>query len=156
MKIHLTWLFPLLTLCAQLATAGDLPDPRFSPGAINPRITQANIAETICVKGYSKTVRPPVYYTNKLKLIQIESYGYADTDPRDYEQDHLIPISLGGDPVSPLNEWPEPRIGYWNAVRKDTLEFALYKMVCAGQITLTEAQHAFASDWIVAYKHYLP
>ena len=34
---------------------------------------------------------------------------YADTNPiSDYEEDHLIPLELGGSPTSPLNLWPEP------------------------------------------------
>jgi hypothetical protein len=55
-------------ICAfGVARAGDLPDPRITPGAIDTSITQENIHQTVCVKGYTKTVRPPAYYTNGLK-----------------------------------------------------------------------------------------
>jgi hypothetical protein len=44
------------------------PDPTLTPGAINPDITQATIAATICNPRWStKTIRPPASYTNTLK-----------------------------------------------------------------------------------------
>jgi hypothetical protein len=149
----------LLVTSAVLVTslrclAGDLPNPRLTPGAINPDVTQSNIQSTVCVRGWSKTVRPPAYYTNKLKKLQIWEYGYADTNPRDYEEDHLVPLSAGGNPTDPRNLWPEPRKSEWGAARKDELEFALYKAVCNGEVSLDEARRAFATNWIDAYRRY--
>jgi len=137
------------------ALASDLPDPALTPGAIDPSITQANIQTTICVKGYTKTVRPPAGYTNKLKKKQIREYGYDDTNPKHYEEDHLIPLSIGGNPRDPRNLWPEPRKSEWSALKKDQLEFAIYKMVCENEIMLKDAQDQMSSDWIVAYKKYV-
>ena len=58
----------LALLCGlPLAMAGDLPDSNLTPGALNASITQENIQSTICVKGYTKPIRPPANYTNKLK-----------------------------------------------------------------------------------------
>ncbi|KVV40947.1 hypothetical protein WT27_13570 [Burkholderia territorii] len=140
---------------ASLGSLGaDLPDATLTPGAINPDVTQENISSTVCVKGWTRTVRPPMWYTNKLKKTQIREYGYDDTNPRDYEEDHLIPLSVGGNPTDPRNLWPQPRHSEWNADRKDDLEFALYKGVCNGEISLAEAQHAFATNWIEAYRRY--
>ncbi len=51
--------------------AADLPDPALTPGAINPDVTQANIGSTVCVRGWTKTVRPPASHTNRLKKFQI-------------------------------------------------------------------------------------
>src|SRR5579871_4859124 len=34
------------------------PDPRCTPGALNPQVTQATIAQTICRAGWTATVRP--------------------------------------------------------------------------------------------------
>ena len=138
-----------------MAFAGGLPDPAITPGAIDLNITQNNIQQTVCVKGYTKQIRPPTYFTNRLKKSQIRKYGYADSDPRHYEEDHLIPLNIGGAPWDPKNLWPQPRTGEWNASRKDELEFALYKRVCSGQVLLSEAQKAYTTDWIQAYKHYL-
>lgn len=136
--------------------AGDLPDPHITPGAINSEVTQANIQQTVCVKGYTKTIRPPAYFTNRLKKYQIREYGYADTNPRDYEEDHLVALSIGGAPDDPKNLWPEPRNSEWDAGKKDQLEFVLYKMVCREEVALAEAQHAMATDWIEAWKRYVP
>jgi len=66
-----------------------------------------------------------------------------------------IPLSIGGNPQDPRNLWPEPRISEWNAAKKDTLEYTLYRMVCDGEITLKEAQNEVASNWIEARKRYV-
>jgi hypothetical protein len=134
--------------------AADLPDRALTPGWINTNVTQANIGNTVCVKGWSKTNRPPVAYTNKIKALQIREYGYEDTDLRHYEEDHLVPISLGGHPTDPRNLWPEPRMSQWGAARKDALEFAVYRGMCRGEISLGDAQRAFAVNWIAAYRRY--
>src|SRR5438093_2654548 len=85
-----------------------LPDPACTPGAIDARVSQDDIGTTICVPGYTRTVRPSTAYTNDLKRKQIVEYGYADTNPADYEEDHLIPLELGGSPADTKNLWPEP------------------------------------------------
>ncbi len=154
--MHTRLLLTILTLLsANIAVAADLPDPRLTPGAIDPSITQQNIRSTVCMKGYTKSVRPPQNYTNKLKKKQIREYGFADSDPRHYEEDHLIPLNIGGNPDDPRNLWPQPRNSQWNADRKDELEFSLYKQVCDGRVPLDEARKAIAEDWIRAYKKYV-
>ncbi|MFI6155505.1 hypothetical protein ACIBCA_22790 [Kitasatospora sp. NPDC051170] len=127
-----------------------LPDARCTPGAYNPDVTQATIGKTICVSGWTATVRPPVSYTNKLKAQQIAEYGYADTNPSDYEEDHLVPLELGGAPRDPRNLWPEPRYGNEPAQSKDSVENKLKKAVCSGQVSLNSARSAIASDWTTA------
>lgn len=140
---------------AQFAVAADLPDSRLTPGAIDPTVTQQNIRSTVCVKGYTKTVRPPQNYTNRLKKKQIREYGYVDSNPRHYEEDHLIPLNIGGSPDDPRNLWPEPRDSQWNAEKKDALEFSLYKLVCNGRVPLDEARKEIAQNWIEAYRRYV-
>ena len=142
-------------LSSSAAHAGDLPDPSLTPGTINPEVTQENIDRTVCVKGHTKTIRPPVNYTNSLKKKQILQYQYADTNPRDYEEDHLIALSIGGAPYDAHNLWPEPRYSEWNAAKKDQLEFVMFKMVCSHQVSLRDAQRAMASNWIEAWKWYV-
>ncbi|WP_433180301.1 hypothetical protein [Actinoallomurus sp. CA-150999] len=124
------------------------PDPHCTPGALNPAVTQATIHNTICVAGYTKTIRPPVAYTDALKRQQIREYGYSDTNPRSYEEDHFLPLSLGGNPTDPHNLWPEPG----NPNPKDRVEFELYKRVCAGAVTLAAAQKAILADWTTALR----
>lgn len=150
-------LFPyLLVLVIGNVFAADLPDPKLTPGAINPDVTQKNIQQTVCVKGFTKTIRPPASFTNKLKKIQIRQYGYADVNPKHYEEDHLIALSIGGAPDDERNLWPEPRDSEWNAAKKDQLEFVMYKMVCSNLISLADAQKAMSENWIEAWKKYVP
>jgi hypothetical protein len=110
--------------------------PVLTPGALNPNVTQANIHETICVRGWTKTVRPPVEYTNALKVEQMREYGETG-DPSDYQEDHLISLELGGDPRDPRNLWPEP---YPRAAKVDTIENELNAQVCSGELSLADAQ----------------
>ncbi len=140
-----------------------LPDHRHTPGAADPRVTQENIHSTVCVKGYTDQVRPDKQYTNRMKRDQLREFGYKDRNPKNYEQDHLVPLNIGGNPTDPKNLWPQPRWGDWSADKKDDLEFVIYKMVCHGELSLQQAQSKIASDWIQAYKelvpsnsHYLP
>ena len=99
------------------------------PGAINPAVTQANIKTTICVSGWTKTVRPPASYTTKLKKSQMTTLHIVGTT-KDYEEDHLVSLELGGNPTSPLNLWPQNWTGQWNAHQKDVLETFLKRRVC--------------------------
>jgi hypothetical protein len=124
-----------------------LPDPKCTPGAADPRVTQDNIQTTICVTGYTAKVRPSSLYTRLLKLRQIKEYAYTDSNPADYEEDHLIPLELGGHPTDPKNLWPEPLTGPYAATKKDGLENSLRTKVCAELMTLAAAQAAIAINW---------
>lgn len=130
------------------------PDPACQPGALNPAVTQANFHQVICVGGTSQ-FRPPASYTTALKRRQIVEYGYADAKLSDYEEDHLIPLALGGNPTSEQNLWPEPWAGQYGAHVKDRLEFYLYKQACAGKIPLAMAQQDF-QDWVASYQQINP
>lgn len=136
---------------------GILPNPTITPGAINPEVTQANIATTICKSGWTATIRPPSSYTTALKKRQIDQYGFTDKTLGSYEEDHLISLQLGGDPVNSKNLWPQP----YNVVmpdgrkagarQKDVVETNLKRRVCSGQMTLAEAQREIATNWWATY-----
>jgi hypothetical protein len=133
-----------------------LPDSTRTPGAVNPAVTQANIHSTICVSGWTQTVRPPSNYTTDLKVQQLAS-GYVyrgDQTTSDYEEDHLIALELGGSPTSPLNLWPEPYSAADGALTKDQIENKLHALVCSGVISLATAQSTIAHNWWVAYETY--
>jgi hypothetical protein len=130
---------------------GGLPDPKCTPGAINPSVTQDNIKNTICVPGYTKTVRPPVSYTTPLKIKLMKSYGFTDSRSN-YEFDHLIPLEVGGHPTDVKNLFPEPGYGQYNFHVKDRFENYLHKAVCNGFMSLSEAQKEIATDWISNWK----
>lgn len=126
-----------------------IPDPICTPGVVNSSVTQANISSTICVQGYTKTIRPPLSYTEPLKLQQIQQYGYIDTNPSDYEEDHLIPLELGGNPTDSKNLWPEP---YSSINEKDKVENYLHQQICDGTITVSQAQTEIIQNWYTIYQ----
>jgi len=111
-------------------------DPVRTPGVLNPEVRQETIGDTICTRGWTRTVRPPTSYTNALKLRQMQEYGVGG-DPSGYQEDHLISLELGGDPTDSRNLWPEPRP---HAEEVDRIENQLNGKVCSGEITLAEGQ----------------
>ena len=123
-----------------------MPDRACTPGATDPRVAQANIDNTICVTGYTKTVRPPQHVTASIKRERMEAYGLAGPMSA-YELDHLIPLELGGASASSANLWPEPWDGPAGARAKDQVENALRREVCAHRVALAVAQREIASDW---------
>src|SRR3954469_13262589 len=54
-----------------------LADPVRTPGVLNPDVTQATIGSTICRHGWTRTIRPPVEYTDDLKHRQMRAYRGA-------------------------------------------------------------------------------
>jgi len=124
---------------------GRLPDRRCTPGAIDPAVTQADIASTICVSGYTQTIRPPESQTEAFKFGQAyPAYGLAAGT--ESELDHLVPLELGG-ANDAANLWPEAG-PVPNA--KDSVEHVLNSAVCDGRIRLARAQHGIARNWETA------
>jgi hypothetical protein len=147
-----------------------IPDPTLHPGAIYPDLG----ATELCSPTFrTSSIRPSTSYTNPLKQLELGDGGPI-TGPSgttyqvvgeqlpgglaDYELDHLIPLTLGGNPEDPKNLWMEPweRKGArfappgFGAETKDVLENRLHREVCAGKIALADAQRAIASDWTTA------
>ena len=125
------------------------PDLHCTPGARDPAVKQSTIDTTICVKGYTATVRPPSSITHTEKIASTAAYG--DTlPPSHYEYDHLVSLQLGGAPNDPRNLWPEPgKIPN----PKDRVENRLHRDVCDHKITLNAAQREIAKAWISTYHH---
>jgi hypothetical protein len=115
-----------------------LPDRKRTPGALNPRVRQSTIKKTICKSGWTTKVRPPVSYTNALKIKQMVLYEETGL-PSEYEEDHFIPLELGGAPKNPKNLWPEPRS---QSKLSDPLETSLRRKVCKGLMKLAKARAA--------------
>jgi len=118
------------------SAAAALANPVLTPGVLNPDVTQATIATTICVHGWTRTVRPPSALTAALKVEQMALYGLTGS-PSDYQEDHLISLELGGHPTDARNLWPQP---YPRASQVDAIENDLNDAVCAGRMSLAEAQ----------------
>ena len=115
-----------------------LPDKKRTPGALNPKVRRSTIKKTICKSGWTKTIRPPVAFTNALKIKQMVLYEETGL-PSKYEEDHFIPLELGGAPRNPKNLWPEPRS---QSKLSDPLENKLKRKVCNGLLQLAKARAA--------------
>jgi hypothetical protein len=97
----------------------------------------------LCAPGFSTiNYRPSSAQTNRAKF-QIVLPAYDLSDSFQGELDHLIPLEIGG--ANDLsNLWPEAgKIPN----PKDKIENELRRDVCAGTISLAEAQADIAQDW---------
>lgn len=76
--------------------------------------------------------------------------AYGDTGSTgDYEYDHFVSLELGGAVNDARNLWPEPGA---SPNPKDSVEDELHRQVCDGQMTLAQAQHAIATNWVALSK----
>lgn len=160
-------LVALLQGCGSPPTTATAPSAAFAspdartratrepPGALNPDVTQGTIRSTICVPGWTASVRPSRGYTDGVKLKLLREAGLAPGDAARYELDHFIPLALGGHPRKLENLWLQPWEGANGARAKDRLEVSLKRLVCAGRMTLSEAQAAITAGWEVAFKRYV-
>jgi hypothetical protein len=129
--------------------------------ALNPDVTPETISRTICVSGWTATVRPPVSYTNKIKRQLMDAEGIPWERASELELDHAVNLGVGGSPTSPDNlrlqtwakesEWPQIDS---DAHGKDAIEAFLQRAVCRSELPLAEAQTCIYSDWrACAEKH---
>jgi len=123
-----------------VSVAPSMPPVRLI-GTLNPAVTQATIRSTICVAGWTSKVRPPASYTSALERRQIYELGLPG-GPADYEEDHLMPLALGGAPRDPKNLRPVPlATAKWH----DGWETRLHREVCEGRMTLAQAQQEMST-----------
>lgn len=125
------------------------------PGVFLADVTQASIDRTICVPGWTATVRPSASLTQGLKKIMLTRVGLPAGDAIKYVVDHFVPLAIGGHPRSEDNLWLQRWDGAWNARVKNRLERKLHVMVCAGQITLHAARSVVQNNWHSAYLKYV-
>lgn len=138
-----------------MGAAGIHSDHERTPGALNPDITQENIGQTVCIPGYTKTIRPRSSYTSRLKAKQLHELGLPGT-MHDYHEDHLVPLCVGGAPSDPRDLWPQPVTGRRTDKIKNQLEGSVCRAVCGGAMTLQERQAVFLDeqDWTKAYEKF--
>lgn len=110
----------------------------------NPAVMQDNIQQTICVSGWTKTVRPSLA---RLKRAYLHQAGLPSSDAALYELDHVIPIEVGGAPRDPnnlqLQKWDGPN----GAHTKDVVENRIHRAVCTGRMTLAAGRACFVQGW---------
>ena len=148
MQRSVLWLALSIGILNCTASAGDLPDPRLTPGIADPSLTR----DELCAPQFStKTIRRHGSRASGDEIYR--AYGVTRNDPPcPCEIDHLIPLGIGGS-SGRANLWPQSYAAVpWNSKRKDELETQLRTEVCAGKIELLAAQHEIATDWIAAYQ----
>lgn len=136
--------FPTRTKTIGCVARGPLPDKECTPGAVKEGVT----AEQICTKGYARSVRN---VRNTVKKEVYRSYGITHRILGEHEVDHLVSLELGGS-NDIANLWPEPADPRPGFREKDKVENYLHREVCAGKITLKDAQEKIASDWVAVYE----
>jgi hypothetical protein len=126
------------------SVVGPLPDHACTPGSVFDNASTS----TICVSGYTKTVRNvPV----RVKKQVYANYGIPYPEPSgSYELDHLISLELGGD-NSVANLFPEAASPAPGFHEKDIVENYLHEKVCSGGISLPAAQKQIADNWLAVY-----
>lgn len=124
------------TKTADCSIQDNLPDSECTPGAVT-----ATSKEELC-----KTAQKNPNVSEKLKNQVLAEYGISSKDAKKYVIDFLIGTELGGK-TDIANLWPQPVVNPGLA-EKDKVEAYLYKQVCAGQISLDEAQKTLATNWL--------
>ncbi len=122
---------------------GPLPDPACTPGALLATGTK----DAICQPGYARTVRN-VPESEKRQVFA--EYGIVSHSAGEFEVDHLVSLELGGS-NDIANLWPEaasPQPGFHE---KDKVENYLHDQMCAGAISLKQAQIEIATNWLAVY-----
>ncbi len=134
---------------------------------LNPDVTPATIHSTVCVSGWTGTIRPPASYTDALKVQQLAQFaGQHPGDPQwsvsGTEEDHRLSLDLGGDPRDVMNLSPEV---HRSSTVKDKDEGSLGgsgRAFCAAGLAPDEAWTALQakreeliSKWLGAFPAYL-
>jgi hypothetical protein len=78
----------MLVLLSGSARAEELP--------LNPDVTKATLATTICQAGWTRTIRPFVSTMKQIKAEMLAAAGEPIERRNQYELDHKIPLALGG------------------------------------------------------------
>lgn len=81
-----------------------------------------------------------------------QAYNLSQDIQKEYRLDILVPPSLGGK-VDIANIWPQALESSPGVSGKDEAEQYLREQVCAGAISLEEAQISIATDWRDVYTH---
>jgi hypothetical protein len=122
---------------------------------LNQDVRQDNIQQTICVPGYTATVRPSTTYTNGIKRKLMREQSLPPESISSMELDHRVPLALGGHPRNEQNLMLQPWEGENGAKKKDRLERKLQILVCAGKVLLDDARRAIFFDWQLAYRTFI-
>lgn len=118
---------------------------------LDARVTQESVTETICRPGYADTVAPPFDEAMAQKDRLLAARGIDSSDGVAYALDRRVPILLGGSPDAAANFDLLPWGGHAGERRKSLLTVRLKRCVCAGRISLAQAQAAISGNWAHRY-----
>jgi hypothetical protein len=130
------------------AAAQDAPSTQL----LDSRVTQESVGETICRPGYADAVAPPFGESMALKDKLLAQRGIDADTGAEYALDRRVPIVLGGSPDAVANYDLLPWGGHGGERRKALLTVRLKRCVCAGQMSLADAQAAILGDWASEYE----
>ncbi|MCS3853301.1 hypothetical protein [Tsukamurella ocularis] len=129
----------------KVGSAGKIkPDPKCTPGVINPAATPKNVAKTVCKKGWATKQKPAISILVKERAAAAKAYGYPDKQAEDLVLDYLVPLELGGARNDARNLWVQT---VEQARKKNVVDEALKAAVCSGTMSLQAAQGIVADDW---------
>ena len=143
MKRNLTrTILTIVTLASPTLAFAQLPDSYKTPGD-----TVRAKTEQICAAGFDGSIKPVPEWARTEAL---ERYGIR---PERFSGDleRLVPASLGG-ASTPDNLWPFHAGGGYTLEMKTAFAATLREQVCAGKMSLKDAQNAFKKDWTKAYQ----
>ncbi|QDQ81328.1 hypothetical protein [Paraburkholderia megapolitana] len=123
-----------------------------TPSMLDDKVTQQSVEETICRPGYADTVSPPLDEPMAHKDRLLAARGIDADDGTRYALDRRVPVVLGGSPDAPANLGLLPWAGHHGERRKELLTAKLKRCVCAGKISLSDAQSAIAGNWSAWYQ----
>ena len=135
-------------------TAGALAAPSIAtaqqPSYKTPGAAAKVKMEQLCAPDFAASLKP---VSNWQRREALERYGVR---PEGFsgDLDHVVPAVLGGT-NDPDNLWPFHASGSYTLEAKQALAIKLHDMVCAGSMSLKDAQDAFRKDWTKAYQRHM-
>jgi hypothetical protein len=161
MKLTLAVLLFALPLGAQCHYGHDgsylLPDKACTPGVVDTTLVAdlskkphmvGGVEHNLCATDFR--TGPFRHTTESTKKKACAEYGVTKCpNAATIEIDHLVSLEIGGRDVL-ANLWPQPQP---QAREKDHgTEDPLPKLICAGKISLKDAQACISGDWVACEK----
>ncbi len=122
------------------------PDLRLTPGAIATSDTAA-----VCLQ--RRRLGPPEISPASRAAVYREYGDTTSARQHDYRMDYLVPLNLGGAPVT-ANLWPAAirGVGFY---QKDQLDHIMHELVCQRSLTLAQAQRQVRLNWYATWLKYV-
>lgn len=134
------------------------PDTKLTPGDVDPTLEADLTRNKRLVDGVEHNICAPDFVTPPFRVATkseaaktrvCRAYGITSGCPgRDWELDDAVPVELGGKNVE-ANLWPQPvKEARVKDHKVEDLLGGPRGLVCAGKITLVDAQRCVRNDWV--------